>query len=351
MIRTIWLVGALLVASCGSSSGGGGGDGDGEDGPPDHSTLTWRPLDGLSSDMNRYLEAFCRRSNRCSNDSFVDCNDWSNGVYCEPGFASAVLPGLDACVKALADDPCEVHYAPECFGARKGLRDARGFYTLAREGEACDSRLVHCDFDLFCTGEGDACGECKRAQGEGAPCEDHTHCQQGKFYCSEERCVPVLQKGEECAAYEDVCAPNLYCNGAVCADIPPLRVQGESCEADGHCYSSFCQDGECVPPSACSAGGPNDPCNNDAGCGEGLVCNVYNTFRCAAEQAIGDPCRAATSLCVAGSYCKRLDGESVCAPLLANGEPCELADSDDGTCASYFCGPEQKCTERVFACE
>lgn len=146
-------------------------------------------------------------------------------------------------------------------------------------------------------------------------------------------------------ALGDDCAPELLCVGSTCQAVPEFtpRAEGEACDV---------RTDACEPGTACLAP-PDDPAGTDTRCtrlpGEGEACTVgcdVGLWCAVSEDGLeavcrtppgeGEACGPPPTRCAPGAYCEG----TVCAPTLAEGEPCEALSVE-------ACGLGMTCDEEV----
>lgn len=228
----------------------------------------------------------------------------------------------------------------------------------------CDVRRpdLGCETGLFCASSGDCTGYCVPREGDaslpiGSDCERSSDC--SSLFCADpgdgrQRCLtPCRGDDGACNAGEACAAGAGLCGGCVDeAILRSTRGLGESCAADGDCYSGDCYtDGDrqyctraCDADSDCglgyhcrgdvcaagTRGVTPDPCVDNADCAPEHVC-----ARRTAEEAWCTRLGCATDMdCPAGTTCVEVGGARLCAPTLSlAGETC----TTDDECISGLC--------------
>ena len=177
------------------------------------------------------------------------------------------------------------------------------------------------------------------SQPTGASCNGDTQCESGVCSFASYVCGPS-KSGQPCARDEE-CMEGLCGSQSVCGPQPDFaRCDPSACvdKVCPECSSGFCR----WSNRACTAGDALEPCENDADCRSGYVCNTETDGeqRCAMSGTgmKGDICTK--SLDCASNTCQKFIWESVshCGPRAYNGTQC----SDDTDCLSSYCHPAQK---------
>ena len=319
--RTFLLVAAL--AGCG-----------GEDAEPTEPTEL-----GLAELCAAWAEADCARlvgcglalaPERCATrQAEVVCAPWAlararaeqNG---EGSWLAVAGPG---CVDAAREAGCErgpdesLDRLPACLEAFLPRAEAGEACTL---GASCIPGTV-CRVAASCPGTCVAEADANEACGPGVPCTEGTFCA-----LTSARCLAQSDLGSPCetVALGSSCRPGAFCDGsqpggAVCV---AARGRGSGCGTDAECAVGL----RCVA-NRCSGGLDGDTCAGGGDC--------RGPRRCAAGQC--EPTAAAEAPCAVDVECGLglacLDG--ICAPGIAEGEPCEGGGCARGRCLDGACAP------------
>ncbi len=297
--------------------------------------------------------ADCARLDRCGLlDSAFDgsaCELWQRDIGCGPfgqalnravaaGEGSWLEAAGERCVEAVGAAPCTRGLAASLFELSP-CRDA--FAPLAQPGDACGF-VGSCVEGSFCATEAACPGTCAALSAANERCGVSEPCQAG-LYCdiSSMRCLSPSDLGAECEvrALGSSCRAGAFCDGsqpggARCA---PARGRGsgctrpEECAAGLRCIGNNCSGGElgdrcerssdCQGTHRCARGRCRAPsaegeaCGDDNPCQRGLVCSGEG---CAPGLEDGAECPG--DVPCAG---RCVDGR--CAPLAADGAPCQTA--------------------------
>jgi hypothetical protein len=145
--------------------------------------------------------------------------------------------------------------------------------------------------------------------------------------------------GDSCVAHLQ-CASG-YCSsyGEDCGHCEAARLVGDTCtgpydacvDTNAACTAGVCQLNGKQLGEACVAYGEGD-------CQTTLFCKVTGTTTidgvCVARGAAGAPCAMDPKQCAEGNYCR----DNACAPLLADGAPCDATDLCVQSCIDGICG-------------
>jgi hypothetical protein len=321
MARVLWvaplLIGASLLASCGSSDTGGGTSG----------TV---PLDQLAPEL---AKTECGLYEKCVGSVFgvllggEDCVTLTERRIDNGGvgaLSAAVNAGTvkydgakaAACLKEIAGRDCS-------------QLDDRSSETCDQAAEGSVAVGGDCNYDFDCQGlnyckfSGSCPGKCAPHEAAGGTCAKNDDCQDGLICSKQNACVKPAALGEACGGgVQPDCASTLFCIG----DDAKAQKAG-TCQDVATAFSAKAGD-------TCSyATGPL--CTSD------LVC-VYDagvtSGTCQAKVASGAACKrvAVPGQCPSDPYCdgsgQTLDG--TCKQLPGDGQPC--AQTPIGNlCAAY----------------
>jgi len=211
-------------------------------------------------------------------------------------------------------------------GAMTEAGSAPACAPLGAVGASCSSGR-ECEAELGCV-DG-VCAATPTPIGPGGSCGRSRECEPG-LACQGGTCIPQTAPAEElrCGGDDDcrateVCQESVVGSGIrICVAVETWNDAGEACEDSGDCLylSQACIDGVCRPrgrPGE-TCGSPDDPpCELGAPCREG---------RCGLP--VGEACNPYCPWCGAAcvGWCRPEpsagDGSGLCAPPLAEGEPC-----------------------------
>ena len=197
------------------------------------------------------------------------------------------------------------------------------------EGIACDDD-EQCGPGMFCADWWDGDDKCHDGS-DGDICNEDNVCKDS-FVCNDyyDQCKPVGQEPDECDMNND-CAPGLYCaswwdgddkchdgsDGDICQEdqncqvnlvcndyfekCKPAGLEGDYCYYNNDCTDGFYCANFYLGDDKCHDGDDGDPCNVDAVCQWGLVCNDYFE-NCKPIGLEGDFC-SYNNDCTDGMYC------------------------------------------------
>lgn len=150
---------------------------------------------------------------------------------------------------------------------------------------------------------------------------------------------------------------------ADCIVFEPKRPNRGSCELEQEHPDAFpTTPTDCVKPGdRCVAGtcrsGRNElalgePCGLEVAntCGADLYCGLDLT--CQPTLGVGEPCETPRG-CGSAGYCRGVvvPGDiGICAPFIAEGQPCEPGEIESCGVGAFSCGPAGVCEQRVPAC-
>lgn len=247
-------------------------------------------------------------------------------------YMQAVCARFAECGQRLADCSSLTAFCPDYFFAEGATYTVESLAACAEE-----RRRQNCD-DLLFGGRLPACVRAGTLEA-GAPCRFTPQCASGQ--CAQSAgigscgtCAAVKPPGTGCPGVGETCGLNRHCpsEDAGCVDGPVVtKAVGEACTSKDRCtWPSRCF-GAAADASAgtCTVTQDGGPCAFVAGsatpaCTSALACVEREGERvCAPGAALGDPC--STAPCGAGLYC---DGTQRCAARGEVGQPC----SDLQTC-------------------
>jgi hypothetical protein len=200
----------------------------------------------------------CEAANTCGDAVCADGEYCDRDDTCQPK-----LDVGDAC--GFADDCTATSEDVRCLVASGESEGTCTAYGTVAAGEACGFDDDFCASGLSCDDNGvcasvetltlgDAGDECdfeERPCSPGLACTNVSISQMG----FEATCGPPRTAGEECYVFLE-CEVGLTCVGSSIGDGPPvagtcgdLFADGEACDQDFDCASSFCNDGVCAPNS------------------------------------------------------------------------------------------------------
>jgi hypothetical protein len=222
--------------------------------------------------------------------------------------------------------------------------------AYAAPGQRCDVGAAICDPTSNCdTGCWNSTNVCMRRTGiEGAACHPVAGegCAQGLLCDAINRvtsapigtCRAIPTRGADCSAsyalwcdlQTSICAYDFATHTGTC--VAPLTTGDTRCIVDDHCAGdAYCRGGDywhsgygtCTPRALRGESCAIDECVAGLDCLAGLVCGDLPTV---------------DGACIVSSGCRDAicNGEGVCVPLHAEGEPC-LTNAD---CASANCRPD-----------
>lgn len=235
-----------------------------------------------------YLGAPCVSDNQCL--PWLQC-----------GETNTCVSGGSAC-----DEHDDCAFGGVCEGSNVGL------CVTPTTGMRCSSD-DNCLEDDYCLWDG-VRGQCVERPSIGEPCTDTDLCASDSTCSALGVCVRIPGRGESCREdpyIERTCAAGLYCNGGRCGSLPSVGAA----------------------------------CSWRTGCAAGAICVGVGAGVCTSPLPLGAECSTWASACGPGTYCSY--PESVCAPLLPEGELC--CESD---CRSpQQCQPGLGCEQNLFTGE
>jgi hypothetical protein len=302
--------------------------------------------------------SYCDFAGRCV--ALVAEGGDCNGAACEAGLV-CLSNGIGLMCAELAEAGEDCFDFTWCVAPLACAADGSCTMNVA-SGEPCRTS-ANCPAGQRCgTMEGEFVPVCHDTIPEGGECTDTALCAEGTFCGYEvgtlvQRCLPRGGPGEPCAAG---CEPGLWCQRTSDTDPGICRIrggEGDGCTDYRGAHSAYCQPGMyCVANGTCQPPGElGEPCswNEVESCVDGFYCDRA-TDRCAEPGGEGDTCNpvwTGTS-CLSGLYCYCGSGVScpfggsepspldVCAPRVANGEPCVV----HAQCTSGYCDIDE-CTD------
>ena len=375
----------------GSGDGGGPTDGGPTDGGPnDGGPTDGGPVDGgppvcdpttitLEAFHERLADGICALYARCATYTSSPsgaCHDDYRELLVPPNIAELTLKPDAACgcLEALSRPTCEL---------LRSVLACTSLYERATSPTECTAQSG-CGGGQYCDRTPGVCpGTCRDAPALGQACDGPCD---GRASCVGGVCVAPRQIGDACsnragerclpehtcvptggpngagvcrgpASAGDLCGGGAYCEaGLVCSDRVCVvgAAAGESCSGGGECaLGHYCLDDVCVRSLL-----PGSSCAIDEECPDGFICNGV----CEALPRLGEACP--DGLCFAGTCadgtceliptggaCDRrrviyeqceegsCDGDSMCAPLALQGEPCPFGvrcadglECDSGSC-------------------
>ena len=215
----------------------------------------------------------------------------------------------------------------------------------------------------------------ERLVGAGESCADAT-CIEPLVCNASDRCVGEdLPPGSVCGPSLGTCSTGVECIAGICVRVDAVCDPAEptSCSGDSVCVNFFdliycsarvteeggaCDDVlvSCAPGLTCtigagdtfglcspSEGGVGDPCADDSGCGEALVClkeTSASTGVCSATVAdFGGGCNNTTVRCPENGVCMGFseDGVGECNSARGPGQPCFFGEGDEQCSAFLVC--------------
>lgn len=236
-------------------------------------------------------------------------------VVCEPAAAGELCAWLRVCDE---DSWCDLFDGVTC-------------KPRAGEGEECQTSFIPgietCRTGLTCEGDESGTFRCRARPAIGDPCT--TTCIEGAF-CFEGTCQsgPI---GQPCDEYDAPCPAGLFCDDRSEVCLPP-GGQGAPCEESSHCTEEFfCESyRDCQPRR-----GVGESCNDTQECRHELHCS-NDTYTCQADLSEGELCDARYAPCAEGLWCPNGGIDPSCTELTAAGEPCSSNEEcESGACYSY----------------
>jgi hypothetical protein len=209
--------------------------------------------------------------------------------------------------------------------------------TLAA-GTTCNSS-TQCQ-SLQCNGTmgGAACGTCAPAIPVGQQCGNMAGGCVGGAVCDSASTPATCQMltvgaaGAPCDDQATICGSGLYCDLMMKKCATQLGA-GATCHNGGDCMPplvcSMTQTPTCVMPGASGA-----TCMSSSDCATGLGCSSMNKCTSVTWAQGGQPCDGNVTLCLVGFCNVTAMGAGTCPTVIADGQPCMLADPAQ-TCDTF----------------
>ncbi|HLK35694.1 MAG TPA: hypothetical protein VKU41_03005 [Polyangiaceae bacterium] len=301
-----WMLAALAVAACSSSSGS-------KEGPSAEQAAT------------DVAKALCAKYSACS--AYLVAAQFGDMATCASTVKASVVntlgaPGTgqtpgnaEACATKVAGISCD-----DAFGHNLPSECQPAAGTLANGtacGDSSQCKSGYCNIAPTST-----CGMCAAAPAAGASCMQDADCPPGSTCNASGACVVFGRAGAQCDSAQQPCLPTLTCKNGSCATPDAL---GAACASD---------------PNGAS---PYGSCDQLAG----ALCDQSNMCVKVTLVGAGQPCgllNGALTLCSANGGCvvPQNANSGVCQAAAAAGGSCDPANGPD-------CAPPGVCTNGACA--